>query len=253
MRLMVVACEVFYREICLVLAGSPHVTDVVFLPKGMHDKPPEMRAALQEKIDSVFAGTTDAVLLGFGLCGNVASGLVARHVPLVVPRAHDCITLFLGSRERYEAEHQAQPGTYYYSCASFERSASPEGSGSLGTGGSNKTKEQRCEEYVTKYGEDNARYLLEMESSWAANYTRAAYVQIPEFDFLGYAYRTAEIAQRLGLRFETVAGSLTLLEDLVSGNWREKDFVVVPPGHVLVPSYDEGILKTAALPGCGGK
>jgi hypothetical protein len=247
MRLMVIACEVFYRELCLYLAKGPHVTDVVFLPKGMHDRPPEMRAALQERIDAVTADQADAVVLAFGLCGNVASGIAARAVPLVIPRAHDCITLFLGSRERYDAEHEAQPGTYYYSTASFERKSSTNSSGSLGTGEVAGSKGNRYEEYVAKYGEDNARYLLEVEASWSRNYTRAAYLRVPELDFLGYADRTAEVARQLGLGFEVLPADLRLLEELLSGVWSPERFLVVPPRHVLLPSHGEDVLR--AVPG----
>jgi hypothetical protein len=33
----------------------------------------------------------------------------------VLPRAHDCVTVLLGSRERYTREHAAAPATYWYS------------------------------------------------------------------------------------------------------------------------------------------
>jgi hypothetical protein len=39
----------------------------------------------------------------YGLCNLALTSLRARAVPVVVPRAHDCITLYLGSRQRYDA------------------------------------------------------------------------------------------------------------------------------------------------------
>ena len=55
------------------------------------------------------------------MCGTATVGLTARHAPLVLPRAHDCITLYLGSRQRYNEEFMRHPGTYWYSVDYMER------------------------------------------------------------------------------------------------------------------------------------
>ena len=41
------------------------------------------------------------MVLAYGLCGGVTAGLHAGSITLVIPRAHDFITIFLGSRDRY--------------------------------------------------------------------------------------------------------------------------------------------------------
>jgi hypothetical protein len=38
MELKVIACEVFFREVCLCAATSPHRIDLEFTDKGAHDK-----------------------------------------------------------------------------------------------------------------------------------------------------------------------------------------------------------------------
>ena len=70
-----------------------------------------LRALLQAQIDAVAAGNVeyDAVLLGYGLCGNSTLGLEARRFPLVIPRAHDCTTLFLGSKEAFQEHFGPNP------------------------------------------------------------------------------------------------------------------------------------------------
>jgi len=55
----------------------------------------------------------DAIVLAHGLCGEATAGLRAGSIPLVVPRSHDCITIFLGSRDRYTTEFTGNPGTYW--------------------------------------------------------------------------------------------------------------------------------------------
>ena len=98
MRLKIIACEVLCREICLLAAGSPNQVDVEFLPKGLHDmRSVRMLERLQQTLDAVDGTRYDAVAFGYALCGNGLAGLAARSIPVVLPRAHDCITLFLGS------------------------------------------------------------------------------------------------------------------------------------------------------------
>ena len=59
-----------------------------------------MSARLGEILASVDESKYEAILLGYGLCSNGLVGLTARSIPLVIP-VHDCITLFLGSKEQY--------------------------------------------------------------------------------------------------------------------------------------------------------
>ena len=113
LRLLALTCEVLARSVYLCAARSPNVVDVHLNRRGLHDDPPNLREILQEQIDRSGA-PYDALVLAYGLCGGATAGLRAGAIPLVVPRAHDCITLFLGSRERYQTEFSADPGTYWY-------------------------------------------------------------------------------------------------------------------------------------------
>ena len=101
MRLKLIACEMLSREMCAAIARSPRRVDFEFLPKALHDLGKEMQPQLQEVVDAVDPTRYDAVLLGYALCGNGVDGLVSRALPLVIPRAHDCIALLMGCRDRY--------------------------------------------------------------------------------------------------------------------------------------------------------
>ena len=157
MRLKLISCEVLFREMCDACAHSPHQVDVEFLPKGLHDlggKP--MAAKIQEVVDRTPEGVYDAILLGYGLCGNGLDGLTARHTRLVLPRAHDCIALLMGSRERYQAYFEGNPGTYYRSTGWLER-----GKGLQQLTHNTMGFDESLEAMIRKYGEDNGRYLYE--------------------------------------------------------------------------------------------
>ncbi len=100
MRLKCLSCEALARMVYLCAAQSPHLVDVEMFKLGLHNRPGDLRERLQAAVDAVPAGEYDAIVLGYGVCGQATVGLAARHTPLVIPRAHDCITLYLGDRQR---------------------------------------------------------------------------------------------------------------------------------------------------------
>lgn len=243
LRLKLIACEVLARQAYYVAALAPHVIDIELVEKGLHDEPERLRRHLQACIDAAPA-RYDALLLGYGLCSNATAGLVARQAPLVIPRAHDCITLFLGSAERYAQEFQEMPGTYWYIADYIERN---EGSSAIALGASTETSVRDLyEEYVQKYGRDNADYLMEVMGAWQKHYSRAGYIQNADMPLPDYRAQVREIAARRSWRFEEIEGRLLLLRDLLEGNWDADRFLVVPPGHGIQPTYDARIVDAVA-------
>jgi hypothetical protein len=98
------------------------------------------------------------------------------------------------------------------------------------------------EEYVLKYGKDNADYLMEVMGAWRQHYDRAAYIQNNDMSLPDYTGQVRELASRRGWRFETLPGNLLILRDLVEGHWDAARFLIVPPGHTILPTHDERIV-----------
>lgn len=245
MRLRLIGCEVLYRELCDSLVRSPHQVDIEFLPKGLHDLGGEpMRDAIQERVDAVPAGTYDAILLGYGLCGMGLNGLVSRHTPLVLPRAHDCIALLLGSRERYQEHFDNFPGTYYRSTGWLERGQSIQQIAQNRTGAG-----LSLEQLVTKYGEDNGRYLYEEMTRYRSTYQRLAFIETgPEAD-RRFEEESRWQAAEQGWRFEKIEGDLAWLRRLCTGEWRETDFLTVQPGERVRATWDNDIVRVEDIRG----
>jgi len=242
---LLIACEVLAREAYLCAAYSPHIVDIELLEKGLHDTPETLRCELQARIDNA-DGRYGAVLLGYGLCSNSTAGLVAREAALVLPRAHDCITLYLGSRARYEGEFFAHPGTYYYTADYVERS---DGESSVALGAvSDEQRRKTYDEYVQKFGQDNADYLMEVMGAWTSNYSRAALIDMGVGPSDGAECRARGEAQRRGWTFEKLLGDLILIRKLVDGEWDE-DFLVVKPGERITAAYESRIVGTSAADG----
>lgn len=241
MRLKVLACEVFFREVCLLAADSPHTIDLAFLPKGLHDLGVErMVPRLQAEVDAVPADKGyDATVLVYGLCNNGIVGLQARDTRLVVPRAHDCITLYMGDRQRYLDYFNAHPGTYYRTTGWLEHADS--------TGAGEESVSQKLglavqyEELVAKYGEENARYIMETMGDTLQNYDRLTYIHMGlpcEGPFIEDARR--EAAEK-GWTFDRVEGSLDLLRKLIHGNW-DDSFLILEPGQAVKATHDTDII-----------
>lgn len=242
MRLYAIACDVVARPVYLCAARSRHVVDLKLYERGLHNEPGNLRDLLQEAIDGAPAHA-DAVVLGYGLCGGATAGIVARDKPVVLPRAHDCITLFLGARERY-ADEMAKPATYWYVADQLERNDGYRaGVGGLAIGSDTDAQmDEMRAEYVAKYGQENADYLMEVLGGWRAHYGRAAFVSMGVVDESGQEGEARDEADRRGWAFERVEGSMVLLKRLLDGDW-DDDMLVLQPGERLAMSYDDAVVK----------
>jgi hypothetical protein len=242
MKFRCITCEVLARPVYLCAAYSPHIVDVEILPRGLHNTPARLRAALQDRVDAAGGQGYDAVIFGYGLCGKGIDGLAARDTALVFPRAHDCITLFLGSRARYQEQFEQHPGTYWYTHDYVERDDGT--GGSLAMGASLVVDiDSVYQSYVDKYGKENADYLMEAMGAWRQHYKRGVFIDMGVSDGGKVEESAREQADRRGWEFERMEGSLVLIRRLLEGNWEENDdFLVVPPGEQVRMTSDERII-----------
>lgn len=251
MLIKVIACDVAFREWCYCAARSKNVLDFEFVTQGYHDTPKLGRAELQRRIDAIPAGKYDAIALGYALCSNIVTDLVTVHTPLVIPRAHDCISFFLGSKERYQEHFTEHPGTYYYTSGWLEcrhrrrdtlsaeiRAFAP---------ASQAGAQQALEELIRKYGEENARYLFETMGDWSAHYSRGALIDFEFTQPLQLRAEVQRICSEQGWQYEEVQGDLSLFQRTLDGEWDPSAFLVVPSGHKVVTTFDEGIIGAVPL------
>ncbi len=244
-RFVALTCEALSRTVYSLAAQSPNTITLRMFRQGLHDRPKNLRAALQAELDAIPAGEYDAVLLVYGMCGNSTVGLTARETPLVIPRAHDCITLYLGSHRRYQEEFERHPGTYWYSLDYMER-AEKGTSVALGAAGI-ADQEAEYERYVAKFGQEAADALMEEMRSWSQHYTRAAFIDTGFGHSEPYEQMAREKAARENWVFERKQGNNRLLAMLLNGDWGEDEFLVVPPHHRIEQSGDEGLIRAVPV------
>jgi len=236
MRLQLICCKVMQREAYYCAARSTNVVDVVLMPQGLHDTPDELRRQVQKVLDNTLdiqERPYDASLLGYGLCSNGIVGLSAE-IPVVVPRGHDCITLLLGSKEKYKDYFDSHKGIYWYSTGWIEAGKQP----------GQERYERLLAEYKEKYGEDNAKYLMEVEQDWITQYNWATYIDWGLANTERYREYARKCADFLKWNFDELKGDPVLMQRLLDGDWDEGDFLVVEPGRRISDDLtNKGIIK----------
>ncbi|MDR1021091.1 MAG: DUF1638 domain-containing protein [Synergistaceae bacterium] len=243
MRLKMLACKVFFREISLIAATSGNYLDVTYIRQGLHRTPDLLQKALQGELDKIDAGDDvytynarygykerdfDAILLGYGLCSNGLLGLRSDKYPLVAPRIHDCIALFLGSHKAYQDYFDSHGGTFWYNASWIENSSFMP---------SEESAKALSAIYTERYGEESAQYLIEQE--WPDNYECCAYIKWDELNFPQYEKYTEDAAAYLGASFDVVRGDSGMLRDFIEGRWDDERFLVTQPGQKIMPDYSD--------------
>lgn len=244
MRLKLIACEVLTREIGLCVARTPHIVDVEYIAKGAHE-PDDLRVRIQAAIDRAEAGGPDydAIVIGFGLCGNAMLGVTTRRYRMVVPRAHDCCTLYLGSKQAFAEHFGENPSQGFTALGYLER---PSNDDLDGTDDSVKFRQQTCfgqsyADMVAQYGEDNAAFIwstLHPEHTAARDNPVAIFIDQPEIGDFGQLAAWRERMAAKGKELLVLNGSLDLVRQMVSGEWPDEAFVIVEPGQKLAGVYD---------------
>ncbi len=179
---------------------------------GLHSDPDKLRAALQEAID-----TTDprfaTILLGYGLCSRAVAGLKSPNRTLIIPKIDDCIGIFLGSDDEYQAQHRTEPGTLYQTKGWIEADKSFKG----------------LTEMINKYGENRARWLFKQ---MIKNYTRLVFINTGNYAIEHYRAVSRAAADEMGLKYTEIKGSNALIKKLLFGPW-DDEFVITPPGQSI--------------------
>jgi len=242
MNIAVITCDVLTDEVRHFCGQFPQIKLIEIIEQGLHNTPDLLRVRLQEAISKTEENNpdVDAIVLVYGLCSRGIEGICTHRCTLVVTRAHDCITLLLGSKERYAEYLKQHPGTYWYS-SGWNRCHVPPGKERF---------ETLRRGYAEKYGEDNADYLMEMEQDWMRAYSQATFVDLGVGATDGDSLFTKQCADWLGWNFDKQQGDPKLLRDLLAGPWDAERFLVLKPGESIRFTADEAILASMPCKHC---
>lgn len=214
-RIALVACRVLEPELGAVRQDDPRIT-IHYLDQGLHRTPQGMADQVQEKVDAA-SEAADRVVLSYGLCSNGIVGVRAGKQGLVVPRAHDCITFFLGSLEAYLEDFNSRPGTYYLTPGWIAGRKDPLGIVE--------------NEYVPRYGRETAEWAMREELK---HYQHIVLIDTGLQD-MGSARKIArENARFFRMQYAEVDGrSLSYFKKLVYGPHESEAFIRLAAGEAV--------------------
>lgn len=245
MRLKAFICDVLAREFYYWSALSPHTIDIELLSSENHEYPKEINRILQSKIDCLDKEKHkyDYILLGYGLCGKVLEGIESKDIPMIISRAHDCITFFMGSKEKYNEYFINNAGTMYYIESWIERNGLKKERKELEAIGLDGT----YEEYEKKYGEEGAKYLIELANEWKNKYNKALYIasELTNQTFSNnYVNEVKKLACERNWSFDEIKENSSLIKKMVFGEWNDKEFHMVPSFSKIYQTVDERIVSS---------
>ena len=239
MRLKVITCQPVKRELYYLASKSENIIDIENIDMKYHEEPKDLTIKLQEIIDNTSG--YDYLLLCFGLCSKATVGLVAKNMPIVLIKAHDCITFLLGSRSQYSKTFSENPGTYFYSSGWLDHYSSD-----IKQKGGETLHESialaKLKEYTEKYGAENAEFLVEQEMAWIKNYRHALFIDTDIISVDHYNDMLDKIANKNNWSISKTKGDLSILQKFIDGNW-DSDFLIVNPNEEIFETYDENIIS----------
>ena len=162
-------------------------------------------------------------MLGYGLCGNGLDGIEAVKHTLIIPKADDCVAIFMGSRQRYLDQFHKFPGTYYLTKGWFEVGSDPL---------------SEYENLVEKYGSETADYLMEVQFQHYKNLTFVAHNQDDLNSYRPRALEVASYCKRFGMKYEEYLGSDDFIRDIthvldMQHTSTSESFIVIQPGGAI--------------------
>lgn len=240
-RLVVIACPSLQPDLQMLAAQSD--TSIAFhhLERGLHECAGEpLHRALQSAVDQTTE--CDAIVIAYGLCNQSVVGLQARTIPVVIPRAHDCIGILLGSSRRYLDELARKPGTYFQS-AGWLNAARDVRQPEFTFGPNSNVTHERL---VARYGEEAASYLQAQFDGFTRHYERLAYIAMPVDAAQGWEGEARDLASTRNWKYERLEGDPGWLSRLLNAEWDESEFLMLQPGERVTLTADERLIAAEA-------
>ncbi len=190
------------------IAETGASTDIVWMEKGLHDRPEHLRRDLQAEIDA--HQEYDVIVLAYGLCGNAVLGLVSPKARLVIPKFDDCIRMLRSVTQGGAPEVDCH-------CLYFTR----------GWIDSDKFILDEMRRYEDKYGDKKGARIIK---SMLGNYKGVRLVDTGAYDAHEYTDALRENARYFDLDFEVVPGTRRVLKKLAAGTF-DADFCIIESGQ----------------------
>jgi len=106
----------------------------------------------------------------------------------------------------------------------------------------NEARKITYEKWVKKYGEDQAKYLLEELTRWTDAYSHGTLISFDFLQRLKMQEQVQQVCAERGWKYSEIEGDLTLLQKLLDGEWNETEFLMIRPHQKVRPTADESVI-----------
>jgi len=230
----IVSCDVFSKEIEAFYDTIKYKPmHMEFFDAGLHITPNEMKRQLQERIDNCEKEyNPDYLLLLAGLCGNATLKLQTSSSKLVIPRIHDCISIFLGSSEKYLELKKVKPCAYF-SSPGWVKSKLPPGK---------ELEEKTLKMYQELYPDDE-EYVEDLMIAFNDQFSAYnAYVYTDLISDDAAEQTCKDCAAHLNWSYEKVQGDPQFLLDALNRKWDDR-FLIADPNTPIKADMGGKILN----------
>ncbi|MBQ9890859.1 MAG: DUF1638 domain-containing protein [Firmicutes bacterium] len=220
MKTIIVACRTLQAEIELAQKNTGTSYSVEYIESGLHERPKKLSAIVQELLDTLDA---DRVLLCLGQCGNAMIGIKAGAFEMILPKVDDCLSLLLGStRDKSRIS--------YTDKAFFLTKGWLLGESTIMS---------QFAKSVEKYGEETALTIMEMMYE---HYETLGLIDTGTGPMDELYEQTEDISRLLDLARKTYPGTVSYIEELLTGPWPKDRFIIKKPYEEIVTEDYEGML-----------
>lgn len=209
MSIKIIACESMKNEL---MYYNDKNMDIEFIPMGLHAHPDKLHTELQSRIDKV--ENCSRIVLAFGLCGGALKNIKSKY-PITIPKVHDCVPLFLGSREKFKEIQSSIVGTLYLS------------NGLMSEDSQGKLLSMLNEHNIMaeKYGEKKA---LKLFRRMFENYTDIRFIETEVKAAEKSIEDSKKMAELLELNYSTMKGSKDYMYSIMNGPYDDERFINIP-------------------------
>ena len=201
MRIGIIACETFRRELEVLIQGDEDIVHKEYLEFGLHEYPEELKKAVVDKVNSL-EGKVDAVFLGYGICQSLKDITKRMRVPTVQLKEDDCIGALITSEE-YERERKICAGTMFHTPAFCEM-----GEAWFEKDMMKKLTEEQLKDFHEQ-GYDTMWFLRTLFNG----YSRTLFIDTGVGDKEHYLALSRKFAAKLDMRHECRDGTLEVIKD----------------------------------------
>lgn len=228
----IIGCSVFKNKLEEILKENSLKVDVELINMKNHLDPEKLKEKIRDEIiKTENMGKYKKIILLFGLCGNSTAGLSST-LPLVIPKVHDCCSIFLGSSKKFYELFETKLSSEWYTSDYLEeiekiKKDDPNFHMSYTT--------LKLEELIKKYGEDNGAYLYETFS-----------VMEKETIFIKTSNKNDEEnikkLKSIYSSLEIMEGDSKLLNDIIIGTYND-EILYLNSGEKICCTYDINVIE----------